>query len=174
MGISYLMTMLSQYHLTTNDGQNIKTTAVCQNPMTYEVKVYLILSHTRVIPHWHSFCIFSSSPVLPLAAQYPCSSTPLAASASGPAPSPAPSPNSSLSLGNLLHTQIPEGKWHEWVLPKLWGLALGAGEKQLWPVPSWPDQFPLLEGLAGGWRLAKDKKGEDICLLPLRSHCALI
>lgn len=149
MGIIYLMTMLSQYHLTTNDGQNIKTTAVCQNPMTYEVKVYLILSHT---------------------AQYPCSSTPLAAYASGPAPSP----NSSLSLGNLLHTQIPESKWHEWVLPKLWGLALGAGEKQLWPVPSWPDQFPLLEGLAGGWGLAKDKKGEDICLLPLRSHCALI
>lgn len=59
--------LLSQYHLATNDGWYMKTIALCQNHMTYQVKVYyLILSNVRVIPHWDSCCIFSSRSVIAL------------------------------------------------------------------------------------------------------------
>lgn len=113
--------------------------------------------------------VLSHAQSVPLCAvQYPCSSTPLAASAPGPAPSPC----SSLSLENLLHVQISESKRDKWVLPKHWGPAWGGWKEASLAGPMLPcaaASFPSwtsclhLEGLSGGWTLVKDNRGKDIC-----------
>lgn len=182
--------LLSQYHLTTNDGRSMKTIAVCQNHMTYQVKVYLTLSNTRIIPHWPRCCISSSSPVLVL-----CHPTHTACPTWCCPVSLLLHPARSVCLLScplsLLFPFSRKSAAHadRWKQVARVGLAQALGYcpggwreaapdgAQCHPVlqhPSAARPVSPTVRLAEPWRLAKDKIGEDICPLPLKSHRPLI